>query len=115
MTSVADGSKPSSSPSKGKKDSSNNADNGTGSVEEKYPRDYGDKFERRESCLLQLPSSLPEKELCQNRPIIGQIRQGRSAVPVRTTTTTQPCQEMETEEVKVSEERRGTESQRGCR
>ncbi|XP_055530087.1 uncharacterized protein LOC129721481 [Wyeomyia smithii] len=37
----------------------------------KYRRDYGDKFELRESCL---PAG--EKKLCQNRPIIGQIRDG---------------------------------------
>ncbi|XP_058828271.1 uncharacterized protein LOC131688135 [Topomyia yanbarensis] len=37
----------------------------------KYPRDYGDKFELRESC-----SPTEEKKLCQNRPIIGQIRDG---------------------------------------
>ncbi|XP_058465112.1 uncharacterized protein LOC131438818 [Malaya genurostris] len=37
----------------------------------KYPRDYGDKFELRESY-----SPAEEKKLCQNRPIIGQIRDG---------------------------------------
>ncbi|XP_021699307.1 uncharacterized protein LOC5578848 [Aedes aegypti] len=74
MASVAG--KPSFPKGNGKKDN----DNGAGAtMEEKYPRDYGDKFERRESCLLRLPFS-PERELCQNRPIIGQIRQsGRSA------------------------------------
>lgn len=61
------------SASKGKKDNDDD-DNGVDAVEEKYPRDYGDKFERRESCLLQ-----SEKELCQNRPIIGQIRQGNGS------------------------------------
>lgn len=44
----------------------------------KYPRDYGDKFERRESLLagaeMEPESGLEEKELCQNRPIMGQIR-----------------------------------------
>ncbi|XP_055620809.1 uncharacterized protein LOC129765027 isoform X2 [Toxorhynchites rutilus septentrionalis] len=38
--------------------------------EEKYPGDYGDKFERRESC------SLREKKLCRNRSIIGPIDGG---------------------------------------
>lgn len=63
-------------PSKGKKDNDDDddEDEDDDAVVEKYPRDYGDKFERRESCLLQ-----SEKELCQNRPIIGQIRQGGSS------------------------------------
>uniref|UniRef100_A0A1Q3G211 Uncharacterized protein n=1 Tax=Culex tarsalis TaxID=7177 RepID=A0A1Q3G211_CULTA len=48
----------------------------------KYPRDYGDKFERRESLLAALAvpgQDQAGKELCQNRPIMGQIRR-RSSV-----------------------------------
>ncbi|XP_062544315.1 uncharacterized protein LOC134211461 isoform X1 [Armigeres subalbatus] len=75
MASVVAGEPSSPSSTKSKKD---NDDDNRATVEEKYPRDYGDKFERRESCLPQLSLS-SGKELCQNRPIIGQIRQEHSA------------------------------------
>lgn len=63
-------------PGKNKKD-----DTFPGCVEAKgkFPRDYGDKFERRESLLALSKPGLVEKELCQNRPIMGQIRRRRSS------------------------------------
>uniref|UniRef100_A0A8D8FVG6 (northern house mosquito) hypothetical protein n=1 Tax=Culex pipiens TaxID=7175 RepID=A0A8D8FVG6_CULPI len=49
----------------------------------KYPGDYGDKFERRESLLALLGNGGQEErrqELCQNRPIMGQIRRRSSSL-----------------------------------
>ncbi|XP_039437467.1 uncharacterized protein LOC120418987 [Culex pipiens pallens] len=49
----------------------------------KYPRDYGDKFERRESLLALAGNGGQEErrqELCQNRPIMGQIRRRSSSL-----------------------------------
>lgn len=63
-------------PGKNKKD-----DTFPGCVEAKgkFPRDYGDTFERRESLPALSKPGLVEKELCQNRPIMGQIRRRRSS------------------------------------
>lgn len=53
----------------------------------KYPRDYGDKFERRESLLALARTGgggggqeERRQELCQNRPIMGQIRRRSSSL-----------------------------------
>ncbi|XP_055610085.1 uncharacterized protein LOC129757024 isoform X2 [Uranotaenia lowii] len=49
---------------------------------EKYPRDYGDKFDRqRETPPLRAPAeAAAEKKLYQNRPIIGQIRRATTTM-----------------------------------